>query len=1284
MGDLDDALQSMNMEFKLYSELTSTAAYGDIGVKEVHDALRQCDYDFDKALAFIKGKHASFPTLTSPGSAVKRTTTSIGGTRVSVDVMSEDQPEPRVSIGAEEGSETQDVVHVIPSDSQTLDRIEQSEAPVEVNEEHEKLWKDSEPQLSAPIGSEEGSQETPVLVPETPLDSQTLELVEESEAMVEVNEELIVQSGEREKFGEDSGNIPLQPEPQVFASIGSEVASQEMLVPVPEIPLNSQTLERVKESKAVIVVKEEPNIQLEEDAIKPERGSESRPDVPEVEMVDVVHATPLQSRMMDPVADVVKIEPICDLDSDHSITESKAPSMNLGVLKSMSSEPYFKQRYKIWKEEQEKARIARQTQSCVQKKPVEVKKEVVMVEGIEDGDFPTEPDWLMVGDGIVTATSTTKRRTIQNNEVVEFEYPPPRYKAPPIVRVRNKRLGEIGRLPMEWSKCLIPLVQSGIVKVRGKCVSGPMNLEMMREMLLYLGFYAHKNFFAERENRISLNLAGNSVVESNMNPLRSLFQLLKIKPLQEALCTAEDLERQKRRQSLDVKTRMAEVESSLAKRRKVSPTQAIELKQDESERTISEAALNRLIGTVEANNLEEMEPPITLTCDLRPYQKQALHWMSTLESVEEASKTLHPCWAAYQIKDQNPVYVNVFSGEMTTKMPSAIESARGGVTTFYFASRASLDIMNGMGLLTNKLFAFFILADAMGLGKTVMTISVILARRGKGIPDVQKNGASVNQSKVEGGTLIICPMALLGQWKDELDTHSEPDSLSVYVQYGAERAYDPRVIAKHDVVLTTYNLISNAFRNDGTESIYHKVNWHRIVLDEAHTIKAWKTQTAKAVFELSSHCRWCLTGTPLQNNLEDLYSLICFLKVEPWCNWTCWRDQIQKPYESNDPRGLSWVKAILKPLMLRRTKETKDKDGRLILELPPTDIQTIVCKQSEAEKDFYMALFKSSKVQFDQFVAQGRVLHNYANILELLLRLRQCCNHPFLIMSRADSERYADLNKLARRFTELQNSEDLAPSRAYVEEVVEGIRRGETAECPICLESPDDPVLTACAHRMCRECLYKCWRTSSHGPCPICRNEVKKADLITCPSEGRFSVDVEKNWKESAKVSKLFEYLEDIRVADNGEKSIIFSQWTAFLNLLEIPLKKRGFGFLRFDGKLSQNQRVSVLHEFNETKHKTVLLMSLKAGGVGLNLTAASNVFLMDPWWNPAVEEQAIMRIHRIGQKRTVIVRRFIVKDTVEERLELVKARKQQMIAGALTDQEVRSVRLEDLKMLFR
>ncbi|XP_047955355.1 DNA repair protein RAD5B [Salvia hispanica] len=903
---------------------------------------------------------------------------------------------------------------------------------------------------------------------------------------------------------------------------------------------------------------------------------------------------------------------------------------------------------------------------------------------IEDGDFPEELGWLLVGRTVVTGLSTTKGRKLENNEIVHFMFPGPTTKTKlsthfmsskaahavsSIVRFSTKRYGEIGRLPMEWAKCLIPLVNSSKVKVLGRCVAAPVNLCMMQEIMLYVSFYIHESVFSEVDKSWKLEATN---IDTTIYPLLKLFQLLKVRPFQKAQFTPEELDSRKRLLQLDDDPDNSASLLPSLKTRKGSQDQKIH---ENHEQVITEASLNRLVGAVDTYNLQEMEPAETLACDLRPYQKQALYWMSELEkgvNSEESEKTLHPCWAAYRVCDERApeIYVNQFSGEATTEFPTAMQMARGGI-----------------------------LADAMGLGKTVMTIALILSRRGHGIPDGQmvvaergsndSNNSHISSNSLRrkrGGTLIVCPMALLSQWKDEFEAHSKPDSITVFIHYGGDRTSDPRVIAEADVVLTTYGVLTAAYKSENTNSIYHRVEWHRVVLDEAHTIKSSKTIAAKAAFALTSYCRWCLTGTPLQNNLEDLFSLLCFLHVEPWCNWAWWNKLIQKPYDNGDMRGLQLVKAILKPLMLRRTKESKDKHGRLILVLPPTDVQTIECEQSEAEQDFYDALFKRSKVQFDQFVAQGKVLHNFANILELLLRLRQCCNHPFLVMSRGDTEAYADLNKLARRFLQSQSDggSGTGPSRAYVEEVVEGIRNGENTECPICLESSDDPVLTPCAHRMCRECLLSSWRTPAAGLCPICRQVISKADLITCPSGNKFRVDVEKNWKESSKITKLLQCLEDIRSSGSGEKSIVFSQWTSFLDLLEIPLKRKNIKFLRFDGKLAQKQRAKVLHEFAETTEKTVLLMSLKAGGVGLNLTAASNVFLMDPWWNPAVEEQAIMRIHRIGQKLTVRVRRFIVKDTVEQRLQQVQARKQRMIAGALTDEEVRSARIEELKMLFR
>lgn len=123
---------------------------------------------------------------------------------------------------------------------------------------------------------------------------------------------------------------------------------------------------------------------------------------------------------------------------------------------------------------------------------------------------------------------------------------------------------------------------------------------------------------------------------------------------------------------------------------------------------------------------------------------------------------------------------------------------------------------------------------------------------------------------------------------------------------------------------------------------------------------------------------------------------------------------------------------------------------------------------------------------------------------------------------------------------------------------------------------------------MCRECLLSSWRSPIQGLCPICRQNLRKTDLITCPTESKFRVDVEKNWKESSKVLKLLECLESIRGKGFGEKSIVFSQWTSFLDLLEIPLKRRKIGFLRFDGSLSQKNREKTLKEFNETSDKMV------------------------------------------------------------------------------------------------
>lgn len=913
--------------------------------------------------------------------------------------------------------------------------------------------------------------------------------------------------------------------------------------------------------------------------------------------------------------------------------------------------------------------------------------------------------WWFVGCCEVAGLSTCKGSKIKAGDQLNFTFPPEKSFSGPspgkfgsggrgrqptacseIVRFSTLASGEIGRIPNEWSRCLLPLVRDKKVQIQGFCKSAPNILGLMDTINLSISVYINSSML-QKTHQTSVKVPTNSIDETSIQPLPTLFRLLGLVPFKKAEFTPTDLYTRKRR--LDIKDNSGVpplLNNTKIKNASLNGTT------NEPEETISDNDLDNIVGVANGSELEEMEPPNTLLCELRPYQKQALHFMIHLEKgpcVDDAATTLHPCWDAYHLADKRKfiLYVNSFSGEATLEFPSTLQMARGGI-----------------------------LADAMGLGKTIMTISLLLTHTEKG-GSLDKDSTSQSnneingsdqsssspkkaakfsgfdkikkqkQSLIGGGNLIICPMTLIGQWKAEIESHSEPGTLSIYVHYGQSRPKDAKILAQSDVVLTTYGVVASEFSSENAEERggLYSVRWFRVVLDEAHTIKSSKSQISMAAATLVADRRWCLTGTPIQNNLEDIFSLLRFLRIEPWGSWSWWNKLIQKPFEDGDERGLSLVQNILRPIMLRRTKSSTDKEGKPILVLPPADMQVIYCQQTEYEKDFYDALFKRSKVKFDQFVEQGRVLHNYASILELLLRLRQCCDHPFLVMSRGDTQEFSDLDKLAKRFLKggkdtMEEGKEM-PSKAYIQEVVEELRKGEQGECPICLEAFEDAVLTPCAHRLCRECLLSSWRTPTSGLCPVCRKTVSKQELITAPTDSRFRVDVEKNWVESSKVSALLKELESFR--STGSKSIVFSQWTAFLDLLQIPLSRNNISFVRLDGTLNQQHREKVIKQFSEESDIMVLLMSLKAGGVGINLTAASNAFVMDPWWNPAVEEQAVMRIHRIGQTKSVSIRRFIVKGTVEERMEAVQARKQRLISGALTDQEVRSARIEELKMFF-
>ena len=272
-------------------------------------------------------------------------------------------------------------------------------------------------------------------------------------------------------------------------------------------------------------------------------------------------------------------------------------------------------------------------------------------------------------------------------------------------------------------------------------------------------------------------------------------------------------------------------------------------------------------------------------------------------------------------------------------------------------------------------------------------------------------------------------------------------------------------------------------------------------------------------------------------------------------------------------------------------------------------------------------------------------------------------------------------------------------------------------ECPVCLEPPEDAVITPCAHTFCRECILGVFGRGALAHCPLCRETVAREQLLTVPRASRFAVNIddEEHWRTSSKIDALLGDLRNLKPPDAAAaastdaavstgarggggaakatpaKAVVFSQWTSMLDLIGAALRREPAlsGFVRLDGAMSAEQRQAALHKFREDPKVKVLLLSLRAGGVGLNLTAAQHVFLMDPWWNPAVEEQAIDRVHRIGQLHPVKVTRFVVRGTVEERILELQERKRRVCRATLeggeelSKEEARRMRLEDLKLCF-
>lgn len=441
-----------------------------------------------------------------------------------------------------------------------------------------------------------------------------------------------------------------------------------------------------------------------------------------------------------------------------------------------------------------------------------------------------------------------------------------------------------------------------------------------------------------------------------------------------------------------------------------------------------------------------------------------------------------------------------------------------------------------------------ILADEMGLGKTIQMIALMITRR---------------SSEFFKTNLIVVPLVILNQWKDEIEINHKPKNegekgLKVLVFHGTKRERESMShrLSNYDVVLITYQskleiIIALLSESESLSSPLLTTKWYRVILDEAHTIKNHNTKTAKACHQLLAEYKWALTGTLIQNSVEDLFSIFKYLNLPIFSNIREFKKYILQPFTSKEIRrkkqAESQLKGIFESVLLRRTKESTVNE-ELIINLPACTSNIIRLDFSAFERNIYQTIAKKGKDQIQELGKSSNPDQKiYMQALTILLRLKQSCNHFSLLKNSLTKE----------EFLECQNYQVQDPE---LDELI---------------------------------------------------NSINDLDLYESNVPQKISTKLDCLIKILQKNSKL------------GVKTVIFSQFTQMLNLTKQFLDENGLSNVQYHGKMSNDKKMESLKSFKSSSNQNsclILLASLKAMSVGLNLVEASHVIILDLWWNPAIE----------------------------------------------------------------
>ena len=707
-------------------------------------------------------------------------------------------------------------------------------------------------------------------------------------------------------------------------------------------------------------------------------------------------------------------------------------------------------------------------------------------------------------------------------------------------------------------------------------------------------------------------------------------------------------------------------------------------------------------------NLPEMEPSEHVLTPLLSHQKQALFFMTGREhskgySEDEETTSL---WRLHLKANGRKVYTNIITGHEELEEPPPV---LGGI-----------------------------LADMMGLGKTLSILSLVVSTLGEAARFAEN--APIEQSSVgkprdltnSKTTLLVAPLSTIANWEEQVAVHIEESALKIYIYHGNNRTQDVNLLARYDLVITTYAVVASdlAGRKKRTdkESPLTLTNFFRIVLDEAHAIREQGTRQSQAIRVLAANRRWAVTGTPVQNRLDDLGALIKFLRIKPFHEDTSFGQFVLRPFKDADPEIIPKLRVLVDMITLRRLKDRID--------LPARNDQIIRLSFSEEEQQLYSWFKHQADTKMGIIAKEGSKNlggRGYVHVLQAILRLRLICAHGKELLGEDDLRLTEGMTSANSIDLDDESAQDHGSNPALTNRQAYDMlmlnRETNSDTCCACtkrigLQDSADEVegnetigyMLPCFQMVCESCSKDVKKTIEEKvtpnnvyECPFC-NAINHPSLVPLTQQGIENAEEQKAMaKENPKQAKimgryggphtktqaLLRDLHDALVESAAHpdeppiKSVVFSGWTSHLDLIQIAVEDAGMKYVRLDGKMSRKNRNASLDAFREDPSVRVILVSIAAGGLGLNLTAGSKVYIMEPLFNPAAEAQAIDRVHRLGQKREVVATRFIMADSFEEKMLALQQKKRDladisMAKGKLDKAEAMRAKLEELRGLFK